>query len=277
MVDQVKSLSIESWTLYPIALLFVAARMYVNSSVYETLTPKEVQNAVYGSKFVFIAEEFKLSTVWLIKACLLMLYNHMTKGLPKQQRMVKLVGVYCAIGKLVLCVVFSLGIFVILSAVLNRYYNFTAGYGSLIYLNWYAGETSTAMIVGNVPHCWPILSRIFRLGSFKSTRGPASGNKFVLSSNTNSRRRPSDMDMNGYLRSESEERIANKGATAGFGFRNSQSQEAAMELGEIDKGTYTTTVAAERDEQPWGRSRSLQYKDEKDRIVKTVQLHQYTE
>lgn len=38
--------------------------------------------------------------------------------------------------------------------------------GSLIYLNWYAGELSTAMIVANVPHLWPLIARIGKLGSF---------------------------------------------------------------------------------------------------------------
>ena len=178
--------------------------------------------------------------------------------------------------KLVLCAVFSLGVFVILSAVLNRYYNFTAGYGSLIYLNWYAGETSTAVIVANIPHCWPLLSRLFGLGSFKSTQGPQSGNKFVLSSTTNSRRRPSHMDMDGYLRSESEERIANKGAMAGFGTMNSPSHETTVELGEIDKGSYTATAAGGNEDEYWNRSRKTQFDDDKDRIVKTVQLHQYS-
>ena len=170
-----------------------------------------------------------------------------------------------------LCGVFSLGVFVILSAVLNRYYNFTAGYGSLIYLNWYAGETSTAVIVANVPHCWPLLSRIFRLGSFKSTQGPQSGDKFVLSSTNNSRRRPSHMNMDGYLRSESEERITNKAASAGY-----ESNDTAMELGEMDRPTNTTTAAGGTDEDLWSRSRKTQFQDNKQSIVKTVQLHQYS-
>lgn len=176
--------------------------------------------------------------------------------------------------KLVLCGVFSLGVFVILSAVLNRYYNFTAGYGSLVYLNWYAGETSTAVIVANIPHCWPLLSRVFRLGSFKSTRGPQSGNKFVLSSTTNSRRKPSHMAMDGYLRSESEERIASKGAMAGLGSRNSQSD--GMELSEVEKGPYSTDVAGGHEEEFWGQQRKTRFEGDKDGIVKTVQLHQYS-
>ena len=51
---------------------------YLAPGVYETLTPDEIKNAVYGSKFVLILEEFKLTTIWLIKACLLILYHHMT-------------------------------------------------------------------------------------------------------------------------------------------------------------------------------------------------------
>lgn len=76
--------------------------------------------------------------------------------------------------KVILCGVFSLGILVILAAILNRYYNFTSGYGSLVYLNWYAGEASTAVMVANIPHCWPLFSRAFGLGSFKSA-GPSGG------------------------------------------------------------------------------------------------------
>ena len=82
--------------------------------------------------------------------------------------------------------------------------------------------------------------------------------------------------MDGYLRSESEERIANKGAMAGFGSRNSQSHETNVELGEIDKNAYTATVAGGNDDDYWNRSRKTQFEDDKDRIVKTVQLHQYS-
>ena len=120
--------------------------------------------------------------------------------------------------KLVLCGVFSLGIFVILASILNRYYNFTAGYGSLIYLNWYAGEAATAVMVANIPHCWPILSRVFRLGSFKSTtQANTSGNRYKLSSgsgvaSSSNRRR---YDQHGYIHSDSEEMIAGAGTTPG--------------------------------------------------------------
>jgi hypothetical protein len=75
--------------------------------------------------------------------------------------------------KLILCGVFSLGIFVILAAVLNRYYNFSIPF-SPIFLNWYVGELSTAVFVANIPLCWPLLRRVFRLGTFggKNSNSP---------------------------------------------------------------------------------------------------------
>ena len=126
--------------------------------------------------------------------------------------------------KIILCGVFSLGILVILCSILNRYYNFTSGYGSLIYLNWYAGEASTAIMVANIPHCWPLLSRIFSLGSFKSN-GPSgyadttsqskSNPRFRLGSAPNTRMRSNAYGISQNREegdADSIERIVGKGA-----------------------------------------------------------------
>lgn len=158
----------------------------------------------------------------------------------------------------------------ILSAVLNRYYNFTAGYGSLIYLNWYAGETSTAIIVANIPHCWPLLSRVFRLGSFKSSSfDPSSQSRLKFPSVVQSRRRPNGLDTDGYLRSESEERIAGKGA----GSWTIQSQSHNMELGEVDGTPHATTATGgEKEEEMWTSRRD----DKLEGIVRTVHIRQYS-
>ncbi|KAL8717740.1 MAG: hypothetical protein Q9225_005051 [Loekoesia sp. 1 TL-2023] len=121
MVSQVRSLEIESWTLYPIGLLLIAARIasrclllgswkklqiddwimvfvaitftgvtvsvnqvsqnlsnYLPPGTAEKFTPEEKDNAIYGSKFVMILEEFMLANTWLCKACLLILYHQMT-------------------------------------------------------------------------------------------------------------------------------------------------------------------------------------------------------
>ena len=138
--------------------------------------------------------------------------------------------------KAILCAVFSLGVFVVLAAILNRYYNFTEPYGSLVYLNWYAGEAATAVMVANVPHCWPVLSRVFRLGSFKSTSmGQSTGNRYKFTSTSvtgnNSRRRP---DEHGYLRSDSEEQIAQAGKRPGFAASKKNSTTATATTVPVD-------------------------------------------
>lgn len=179
--------------------------------------------------------------------------------------------------KLVLFAIFSLGTLVILCAILNRYYNFTTGYGSLIYLNWYAGETSTAVIVANVPHLWPLISRVFGLGAFKSSNGPDSSNRFHLSSTNqglNSRRRAA-LDHDGYIRSESEERIAGAG-NGGWGAKSMG--EGDVELAHANGGFDTNIVGGRRDDPPvWGMPIQGSGADDKDRIVKTVHINQFSE
>ncbi|KAF2666864.1 hypothetical protein BT63DRAFT_321328 [Microthyrium microscopicum] len=67
--------------------------------------------------------------------------------------------------KLILGGVFGLGIFSILSAVLNKYYSFTHPFGSQ-WTFWYVRESSTALIVANIPFTWTLLRRMFKLGAF---------------------------------------------------------------------------------------------------------------
>ena len=184
--------------------------------------------------------------------------------------------------KAILCAVFSLGVFCILAAILNRYYNFTSPYGSLIYLNWYAGEGATAVMVANIPHCWPMLSRIFRLGNFQASGGHVnSGNKgygdsFKSPVTTSSRRRP--FDEHGYIRTESEERIANAGIDPGFvNTPASDSHGQITQSNDLELGTmphqqappYTGTAvtAGGKSEGAWGTNGE-------GTIVKTVSMNQ---
>ena len=51
---------------------------YLAPGVFETFGPDDIVNAIYGSKCVFITEEFILATLWLCKACLLILYSQLT-------------------------------------------------------------------------------------------------------------------------------------------------------------------------------------------------------
>lgn len=68
-------------------------------------------------------------------------------------------------NKLILCVLFSLGIFVILCAVLNKYYSFAHPF-SPMWEYWYIREASTAIYVANMPMCWSLLRRLFNLRAF---------------------------------------------------------------------------------------------------------------
>jgi hypothetical protein len=67
--------------------------------------------------------------------------------------------------KLILVAIFGLGIFVILASVLNKYYSFSHPFGSQ-WTFWYVRESSTAMVVANLPFCWTLLRRVFKLNAF---------------------------------------------------------------------------------------------------------------
>lgn len=41
-------------------------------------TPQERAERIYGSKIVLVVEQMQCCTIWLIKACLLILYNRLT-------------------------------------------------------------------------------------------------------------------------------------------------------------------------------------------------------
>ncbi|KAF7561392.1 hypothetical protein G7046_g2756 [Stylonectria norvegica] len=72
--------------------------------------------------------------------------------------------------KVGLCCVFGLGIFNILAAVLNRYYNFSNP-NSYVFLYWYVAEVGVAMYVSNLPLCWPVIR--LALGSKGNSSNPS--------------------------------------------------------------------------------------------------------
>ena len=76
--------------------------------------------------------------------------------------------------KLIVYGVFSVGVFVILSAVLNKYYSFTQPFGTS-WTYWYVRESSTAFIIANIPYTWTLLRRIFNLRAFHIEEGSHDG------------------------------------------------------------------------------------------------------
>lgn len=132
-------------------------------------------------------------------------------------------------------------------------------------------------MIANVPHCWPILSRVFKLGSFKNTsaNGVNSGDRYKLSSTSamasSSRRR---YDEHGYIRSESEERIANAGTGPGFTSAPAPTQgcgplESDVELGDVNRHEPyigTAITAGGKEQNPYSKDRGV--------IVKTTSMNQ---
>lgn len=78
--------------------------------------------------------------------------------------------------KIVLVGIFSLGLFVVLAAVLNKYYNFSNP-TTTIYMLWYIRESSTAIYVANIPMLWPLFRRFLKAGSFGGSADPSGYNK----------------------------------------------------------------------------------------------------
>jgi hypothetical protein len=67
--------------------------------------------------------------------------------------------------RVLLVAIFSLGIFVVLAAVLNKYYNFTSP-GTTVYMIWDIRETSTSVYVANIMCWWPLLRKVFGWSAF---------------------------------------------------------------------------------------------------------------
>ena len=64
--------------------------------------------------------------------------------------------------------VFSLGIFTILAAILNKVYSFSEPFGAA-WTYWYTREASTALLVANLPFVWTLWRRILGGKSFEGT------------------------------------------------------------------------------------------------------------
>lgn len=42
------------------------------------LTPENIKERIYGSKMVLVVEQMQIATIWLMKACLLIMYGRLT-------------------------------------------------------------------------------------------------------------------------------------------------------------------------------------------------------
>jgi hypothetical protein len=70
-----------------------------------TYSQAERNTRIFGSKLVLVAEQMQLVTIWLVKACLLIMYNRMTVVLP-QHKIVICTSVYVAVSFVVMEVLY---------------------------------------------------------------------------------------------------------------------------------------------------------------------------
>lgn len=101
--------------------------------------------------------------------------------------------------KLPLIGIFSLGIFVILAAVLNKVYSFSEPFGAM-WTYWYVRESSTALLVANLPFVWAFWRRITGHKSVSGmSRDPSRTPMETLSRNgkTSMKRKDSERPKNG--------------------------------------------------------------------------------
>ncbi|KAJ5948263.1 hypothetical protein N7466_001278 [Penicillium verhagenii] len=63
--------------------------------------------------------------------------------------------------KMILVILFGMGIFVIVSAILNKIYCLVPSLISYVYMNWYFREATVAILVTNLPLVWSLLRDVF--------------------------------------------------------------------------------------------------------------------
>jgi hypothetical protein len=90
LLGNLKHLKIDDWlmvfTIAPYTVLIVVINIvaHTSSNLLEpgtnvnTMSKDERDERIYGSKLILVVEQMQLSTVWLVKACLLILYYRLT-------------------------------------------------------------------------------------------------------------------------------------------------------------------------------------------------------
>ncbi|KAK5072258.1 hypothetical protein LTR70_010510 [Exophiala xenobiotica] len=141
--------------------------------------------------------------------------------------------------KLILGVVFGMGSFVIIAAILRAIYCVVPSLVSYIYMNWYFREASVAVYVTNAPAIWVLLRDISpglqRLGySTRTTSGnkiPSHGGAYVISQASGA----------------NPDKKANWMRIAGRGYDNRDLNTIDMDEYPINKAEVTTSVSRVND------------------------------
>lgn len=138
-----------------------------------------------------------------------------------------------------LILVFSLGIFVVLAAILNKVYSFTEPFGSL-WSFWYVRESSTALLVANLPFVWNFWRR---LGGFSSAIGTTRRGTSRAATGTNGSPQhdsaPRECEMPGFItewplqdEKEGDESLQRKSSKASKASANARKEEQDLSFEE---------------------------------------------
>ncbi|EME49087.1 hypothetical protein DOTSEDRAFT_84550 [Dothistroma septosporum NZE10] len=126
--------------------------------------------------------------------------------------------------------VFSLGIFVVLAAILNKVYSFSQPFGSL-WSFWYVREASTALLVANLPFVWKVFATVTGLKS--SSAGTRRGTAELETANNDSQRENSILSLSAFLSEGPPREVSEKGNSLR---RASSRQMTGLTLGEMLTG-----------------------------------------
>lgn len=115
--------------------------------------------------------------------------------------------------KLILILLFGMGIFVIVAAVLNKVYCLVPSLISYVYMNWYFREATVAILVTNLPLIWSLLRDVFpalkswtggsKRGTDRYRSGPwtSKGGSNIPPYDASGHRRSGDFSMQDFQRS----------------------------------------------------------------------------
>ncbi|MCJ1467499.1 hypothetical protein MMC07_006124 [Pseudocyphellaria aurata] len=149
--------------------------------------------------------------------------------------------------KVVLLIIFGMGVFVIVSAILTKIYCLVPSLVTYVYLKWYFREASVSVYVTNLPALWSLLRDIFphlKSWGFESNTSSVSGKAFPSSMGTSRRQSRTRVNPRSF-NMQSLTRLANIG---GDPHQLNPSQERINAMGE-DILTYTAprTLEIQRD------------------------------
>lgn len=150
--------------------------------------------------------------------------------------------------KAILLIIFGMGVFVIVAAILTKIYCLVPGLITYVYLKWYFREASVSVYVTNLPALWSLLRDIFphlKSWGFESKESSVSGKTFPSSAG-NSQRHGRNRVHSKSFNMQSFTRLANTGRDPHQLL--SQSQERINEMGEdMPKRPLARTLEIQRD------------------------------